>query len=273
MHSLTGRTTTVAAAGIPDVWRSPVHRVAALRPTLASEAIKLVSARSSLALLGLTVAVGGLSTWAVARYVTDEPLTVAGLFTFSVVFTAVFAAVAGIVAFSAEAQHGTLGPTLAARPSRSVLAGAKTILVAAVGALLGTTGLAAGITGAWLGGIGMGDTSAMVATSVAAVGFTMLAAVLGLGVGMVARHSTVAVSGLLVWWLVVENLLTVFLDPSLARFLPFAAGHGLIGIAPDAPDAIAVALTRSQNAMVFGGYALAALVLGTVLLHRRDATC
>lgn len=272
MHPITGRTMTAASTVTPDVWRSPVHRVAALRPTLASEAIKFVSVRSSLALLGLTVAVGGLATWAVARYVTDEPLTVAGLFTFSVVFTAVFAAVAGIVAFSAEAQHGTLGPTLAARPSRSVLAAAKAILVAGVGALLGTAGLAAGVTGAWLGGIGMGDTSAMVATSVASVGFTMLAAGLGLGVGMVARHSTVAVSGLLVWWLVVENLLTVFLDPGLARFLPFVSGNGLIGIAADGPDAVAVALTRSQNALVFGGYALAALVSGTALLFRRDAT-
>lgn len=272
MHPLTGRTTTVAAAGTPGVKRPPAHRVASLRPTLVSEAIKLVSVRSNLALLGLTVAVGGLATWAVARYVTGEPLIVANPFTFSVVFIAVFAAIAGIVAFTAEAQHGTLGPTLVAGPSRSVLAIAKTTLVAGVGALLGAAGLTAGIVGAWLGGIGVGDTTGMIATSVASIGFTVLAAVLGLGVGMIARHGTVAISGLLVWWLVAENLLTVILDPSLACFLPFAAGHGLIGIAPDAPDAIAVALTRSQNAMVFGGYALAALVLGTVLLHRRDAT-
>jgi hypothetical protein len=34
--------------------------------------------------------------------------------------------------------------------------------------------------------------------------------------------------------------------------------------------ALAIARTRPQNALVFGGYTAAALVLGTVLLYRRD---
>ena len=35
-------------------------------------------------------------------------------------------------------------------------------------------------------------------------------------------------------------------------------------------EALAVALTRPENALVFGGYTLVALVVGTVLLYRRD---
>ena len=35
-------------------------------------------------------------------------------------------------------------------------------------------------------------------------------------------------------------------------------------------DVIAAALTRTQNAVVFGGYAVVALALGTTLLYRRD---
>jgi len=96
--------------------------------------------------------------------------------------------------------------------------------------------------------------------------------VLGLGVGMIVRHSAAAISGLLVWWLVAENLLWAFLPATVSRFLPFYAGGALLGVDvdPNTPETIAVALTRTQDALVFGGFAAAALVAGTVLLHRRD---
>jgi ABC-2 type transport system permease protein len=35
-------------------------------------------------------------------------------------------------------------------------------------------------------------------------------------------------------------------------------------------DSIAVALTRPENGLLFGGYTFAALIVGTVLLYRRD---
>jgi len=62
--------------------------------------------------------------------------------------------------------------------------------------------------------------------------------------------------GLLVWWLVVENLLTLFLPEQVSRFLPFFAGNGPLGIQSDTttPESIAVALTRPEDALVFGGY-------------------
>ena len=90
---------------------------------------------------------------------------------------------------------------------------------------------------------------------------------------MIVRHSAGAVSGLLVWWLVVENLTcTFFLPAEIARFLPFFAGNALLGIDSDTATAesIAVALTRPENALIFGGYAAAALTIGPVLLYRRD---
>lgn len=54
--------------------------------------------------------------------------------------------------------------------------------------------------------------------------------------------------------------------------MPFFAGTALLGIESDTAtaEAIAVALTRPENALVFGGYATGALVVGTVLLYRRD---
>jgi hypothetical protein len=257
-------------ASLPTLDPAAVSTVRRLGRALVSEYVKLTTVRAYRAIAALTVAVGTLVTWGVARYV-DEPMTVAMLFLFASVFTAVFAAVAGILLFSTEAQHGSLGPTLSAQPRRWVVAAAKAITTAVFGAALGLLGVTSGLLGAVLGGVPAGDTSTILESSLWAVAFTSLSALLGLGVGMVARHSTAAISGLLVWWLVVENLLAVFLDPQVARFLPFVAGNGLLQIVVDDPDALAVALSLPQNAAVFGAYALLALVVGTALLHLRDA--
>jgi len=239
--------------------------------TLNAEWIKLSSLRSNKAIVGLTAIVGGFVSWAIATYVTDEVLTITDVYTAATVFTAVFAAVGGVLLFTSESQHGTLAPALTAQPARAVIAGAKTIVAAGFGAFLGAVGLIAGFAGAYLGPIATGDTSTMVSTSLWAIGFASLASVLGLGIGMIARVSTAAVSGLLVWWLVVENLVSVFLAERYARFMPFTAGNGMIGVSDGPGDAASeLALTATENALVFGGYAALALVIGTVLLYRRD---
>lgn len=89
---------------------------------------------------------------------------------------------------------------------------------------------------------------------------------------MTVRHSAGSISGFLVWWFVIENLLTLFAPAKISRLLPFVTGYRLLDIGSDfdTPEAVAVALTRGQNALVFGGYTTVALVLGTVLLYRRD---
>ena len=103
--------------------------------------------------------------------------------------------------------------------------------------------------------------------------FVALAAVFGLGVGMLARHSAAAISGLLVWWLVVENLVVALAPARAARFLPFVAGNAMVGIEMDSPDAdlAGIALTRAQDALLLGAYATAAIVAGTIVLHRAEA--
>ncbi len=90
---------------------------------------------------------------------------------------------------------------------------------------------------------------------------------------MVVRNSTAAISGFLVWGFVLENLFRLFLAEEAARFLPFVAGNHLLAYANDleSPHALAIALTRPENALVFAGYAVAALVAGSILMYRRDA--
>ena len=269
----TGQSTTQTRSQRPyntvPAARTAGDSIKAIPTTLNAEWIKVRSLRSNKAILGLSAAVAGFVAWAIATYVTDEVLTVTEVFSASTVFTAVFASVAGILLFTSESQHGTLGPALTAQPARAVIAGSKTVLAAAFGATIGAVGLAAGFVGAWLGPIAMGDTSTIVATAGWAIGFSTLAAVLGLGIGMIARLSTAAVSGLLVWWLVVENLVGVFLAERFARFMPFSAGNGMIASGPGESTS-ELALSATENALVFGGYAAAALAIGTVLLYRRD---
>ncbi|MCU1499262.1 MAG: hypothetical protein JWM47_3215 [Acidimicrobiales bacterium] len=245
----------------------------ALPTVLRSEWIKLSSLRANKVIVALTAVVAGLAAWAVAVLVTDEVLVVSEVFVFPALLTAVFATVAGILLFTSEAQHGTLATALTAQPARWVVALAKVTMTVAVGLVLGAVGMATGAAGAAAGGLELGNTSAMAATTGWALIYTASAAVLGVGIGMIVRHSAGAVSGVLVWWFVIENLLRTFLPAKAVHLLPFDAGYRVLEVGNDfdSPEVIATALTRSQYGLVFGAYAIAAAITGAVLLSRRDA--
>ena len=241
---------------------------------LKSEWIKAVTVRTNLTILALALGGGLAVSWAVSVFVTDRVQYVADVGFLWTGVTAMLAAIAGVLLFGSEVQHGTLASTLAARPARWIIMLAKTLVAATIGLVLGAAGVAAGFGGAVIAGLEGGDTSSVATTIGWALLFTTLSAVLGLGISMVVRNSTAAIGGLLVWSFVVENLFRLFLADEIARFLPFVAGNHLLnddsGFA--SADALAVALTRPENALVFGGYTLVALVIGTVLLYRRDTT-
>ncbi len=252
--------------------RSLAHDARAVLFALRSEWIKASTVRANVAILLFALIGGLLVSWAVATFVTDEVLVVAQVGFYWTSVTSMLAAIGGVLLFGSEVQHGTLAAAVVARPARWIVAVAKTFTAAALGLLVGAVGLAAGLGGAVVAGLDAGDTSALGATVSWALLFTTLSAVLGLGIGMVVRNSTAAIGGVLVWGFVVENLLNLFLPVGVARFLPFFAGNKLLAYANDfdTPEAIAVALSRSESALVFGGYAGVALLLGTVLLYRRD---
>jgi ABC-2 type transport system permease protein len=256
----------------PHPTRTTRSDVEALPNLLRSEWIKVSSLRSNRVILGLAVAIAAVSSWAAAVFVTDEVLTVADAFVFPSVLVAVLATVAGILLFTSEAQHGTLATTMSAQPARWVVAAAMATAATAMGLVLGTVGMITGAAGAAVGGLEWGSTSAMASTALWTLLFTALSAVIGLAIGMVVRHSAGAVSGLLVWWFVAENLLHALLPPNVGRFLPFDAGYHLLSVGSDfdTPEQIAAELTRPQYALVFTAYALAAAAIGTYLFHRRD---
>jgi len=271
-------TTTPAPSSAPAPLSTPAARASgdslkSLPNAVRGEWIKISTLRSNKAILALTMAVNGFISFAVAKWVTDEgtgaAVTVFESFGFATMFTAVFAAVGAILLFTSEAQHGTLAGAITAQPARGVVAVAKTIAAAGFGAALGAAGLAAGFGGGLLSGADLGESTGVTSAIGWAIGFTVLASVLGLGIGMITRHGAAAISGLLVWWLVIENLLTAFLNQQYSRFLPFAAGNGMLGISRSNPEA-GLTFSSTTNMAIFAGYALAAVALGTLLLHRRD---
>jgi ABC-2 type transport system permease protein len=252
--------------------RSPRHDVGTIPLVLRSEWIKLSTLRSTKVIVTLAIALNAVAAWASAVLVTDEVLTVAQVFVFPAVFTAVLAAVAGILLFTSDAQHGTLALALTARPSRWVIAASKAVLAATVGLALGAAGLAAAFLGGLAGGLALGDTTAIPRTAACALFYSSAAALIGLGIGMCTRHSAAAISGLLVWWFVVENLVRTFAPVTVGRLLPFDAGYRLLGVGSnfDTPEILAAAFPKPQLALVFGTYAVVALLAGTALLQRRD---
>lgn len=261
----------------PVAERARRDDVASIPTALRSEWIKLTTLRSNVTILALTPIIGVLLSFILAVFVkidpdTNNPYNIAETFVFSTWFTTVLAAIAGILMFTSEVQHGTIAAAVTAQPARWVTVAAKTTIAACFGLAMGALGMIGGLSGALLGGLESGDTSAMPAKALWGLFVATLAPLLGLGVGMILRHSAAAVSILLVWVFVVENIIRTLIPANVHRFLPFSAANGLLGTATgtDSAEMIAAELSKVQDAFLFGGYAAAALTVGAVLLYRRD---
>jgi hypothetical protein len=261
---------TIEPSAAVRTTRDDVHAVPS---ALRSEWIKLSSLRANKVILGLTAAIGAVIAGGLAMTNTDPTVTASELFIYPLPLVAMLAAVAGILMFTSEAQHGTLAVALAARPARWVLVAAKVVTAATVGAVLGVTGMIAGFGGAAVGGVDLGSGSHLVSRAAWALAYIVLAALIGLGVGMIARQSAPAITGLLMWSFVVESLFAPMLPDGVRHALPFSAGYRLLDAGPnfEPPVVIAHQLGRPQYAVIFGCYALVSLAVGTVLLYRRDS--
>ncbi|MCU1504540.1 MAG: hypothetical protein JWM12_3894 [Ilumatobacteraceae bacterium] len=252
--------------------------VAALPAALRSEWIKIRSLRSTPGLLAAVAVIGVLLSWILATFVktdpdTHLPFTIGETFVFSTWLTMVLAIVMGALSITSEVQHGTLATAVTTQPARWVIVAAKATVSSGLGVAMGIIGMAAGLGGAVIGGLEAGDTSGSIATAGWGLLLTTLAPMLGLGIGMIVRHSAGAITGVLVWALVIENIIKGFAPASITRFMPFSAAAGLLNIktAGDNAETLAAGLTRLQDAFVFSGYIAVALAIGTALLYRKDA--
>ncbi|MEO6124891.1 MAG: hypothetical protein ABIR32_14395 [Ilumatobacteraceae bacterium] len=284
--TITITTPSIASSATPDLLPLPDRsvrerarrdEVASIPTALRSEWIKLTTLRSNVTILTLTPIIGVLLSFILAVVVkidpdTNKPYNIGETFLFSTWLTIVLAAIAGILMFTSEVQHGTMATAMTAQPARWVTVAAKSAIAAGFGLAMGALGMFGGLSGAVLGGLERGDTSDMTTKALWGLFVATLAPLLGLGIGMIVRHSAAAVSFLLVWVFVLEILIRALVPPNVHRFLPFSAANGLLGTGTgtNTPEMIAAELSRVQDAFLFGGYAAAALTVGTVLLYRRD---
>lgn len=251
------------------------HR--AVRAAMRSEWIKIRSTRTVPALVALTGVVGIAMSLILGTAVKTDPydhlpFTVANTFYVSTFLTTLFAIVAGTLLFTSEVQHGTLGGVLTARPARRVVVIAKAVAAAGLGLAMGAIGLIGGLAGGLIGGIDGGDFTGAGSRVAWGLVLTTMAAVLGVGVGMIVRHSAAAVTAVLVWALAVENIIGGFAPVRVSRLMPFSAAHGLLGTrsATDTAESLDAAFTSAGNALLFGTYTAVAVAVGGWLLARRD---
>jgi len=261
--------------------RTPHTPARSMNPTTAaihSEWIKLRSVRSTPAFVALAGVLGVAMAFILGKLVVTDPyehlpFTIANTALVSTWLTTLLAMVAGTLLFTSEAQHGTLAGAFTARPARRVVVTAKTVVAAALGLTMGAIGIAGSLVGGFVFGIDMGDTAGLPTGTAWALVLTTLAPVLGLGVGMIVRHSAAAVTGVLVWATAVENLVRGMAPATVSRLMPFSAANGLLGTrsATDTDATLAVALSNPGNAALFAAYALSAVAIGWWMTTRKDA--
>jgi len=265
----------------PATTGSPQAHRQTLLDVIASEWIKVRTVRSTWWALGvafvLTVAFGALLSWGVAA--TWDPsggmgdvdalsTSLAGM-----LFGELALVVFGVLFITAEYSTGGIRATLVSVPKRSRVVVAKTIVVAIVAlvvstvtvmvsffigqALLASNGLS----------VGVGDTNVLRALVGSALYLTA-AALFGLGIGLVVRSSgggiTAAIAGLIVLPSL-SGLLPGQWGQNVGKFITTNAGRQITLI-----DTNAGSLSPWVGYAVFLAWVAALLVIGTILLRRRN---
>jgi ABC-type transport system involved in multi-copper enzyme maturation permease subunit len=218
------------------------------------------------ALILLTVLLNGLIS---------KPVELASLKDQYVLFSAgtagmLFAALIGVMAITSEFRHGTIRPTLVVTPRRSRVLAAKVLAGLLMGVLFGfvAIGLSFGIGYAILAGRGITlalDTGDILWLVLGTPAITAAWAALGVGVGALVRNQVVAVIGLIVWAIVIDNLLRG-LAPRIGGYTPVGSSAAVVS---DPSDYV---LSLAPGASILLGYVAVALAAGALLVRRRDDT-
>jgi hypothetical protein len=256
--------------GFLDVVRSEWTKLRTLRSTYWSVLAALVLA------IGLGAAV---SAAAASAYATLGPSDKATFDPTSASLTGLFFAqlalgVVGVLALSAEYSSGMIRTTLCAVPRRSLVLAAKAVVVA-VGAFV--VGIIATVVAFFLGqlifsskhlNVSFSDPGVARAVVGGALYVTVLV-LLALGLAAIIRNTAGAITALvgLVFVLPpVSAALPSRWQDDLARYLPANAGSSILYVNPQGHS-----LSPWAGFGVFCVWAAVALVVGAVLLNRRDS--
>lgn len=251
---------------------------------LAAERIKLFSTRSPWWCMA-TILVLGLTAAALFAGFSDIVSPAASQFGTAVGGWIVM--VMAALAITTEYRFGTIRAAFVATPNRLAVLLSKTVLVTAVAALLGlTVAVLSWLLAIALGG-SKGDMSLVAGIDWrGTVGYALVYAgyaIIAIGVGMLVRQSAAAISILLVWALVVEQVVgSIFffaLDTNVWGWLPFqnagnfttAGDAAATGEAQGGPI-IAYPFGGPWGSLAyFIGVAVAVWLIGLLATMRRDA--
>jgi ABC-2 type transport system permease protein len=238
---------------------------------LAAEFLKLRTTRTVWALLAATVGVSALAVASAVAVGADTSLDLEssrGLRSILSVSAngAIFVLVLGVILSAGEYRQGTAVDTFLTTPRRWRVITAKLASAAATGVVFGTLAVAASIAVADLAYVLDGltfpfDSSDAWSTLGGAVLYAMLFGAIGAATGSLIRNQVVAIVGWLAWFAVVEHI-TVGLFPTVGRWLPFAAGSGLLR--PPNADELLAPLTAAVVLICY-----AACIVGAAIFSER----
>ncbi|MBM7770962.1 ABC-2 type transport system permease protein [Actinokineospora baliensis] len=238
---------------------------------LATERIKLFTTRSpwwsAVLALGLTMGFAGL----VALNHSGGPLSVEHS-QFGMQFGLMVITVMAALAITTEYRFATIRATFQAVPNRTAALLAKTTVVAALAALLGEVAA----FGSWAtvkvidgGGPELSITTGADWRMVAGVGLVFaITAVIAIAVGTLVHQSAGAISILLIWPLLVENLVQLIprVGDDIHDWMPFTvANRFLNGPGPDAP------LSAWGSLIYFAAVGGVLLLIAIAAANKRDA--
>ena len=258
--------------------QSAGYRKAGLPQALRAEWTKLISLRSTKWTLAISTVGALLVTFLSAHSVLHKPggwyhgfdptnQVLAGLAVFALAL-----GVLGVLAMTGEYGTGTIRSSLAAMPRRDTLMAAKVIVVGALTFVVGeVAAFATFFFGQAILSSGGAPTAALgqpgVLRTVTLTGaFLSLFALLGLGLGIVIRHTAGAIAafaGITLLW-------PILLKPVAGHLTKFAPATMFANsVAAVVPQPGNVSPTVGLLWMVF--YCMAVLGVGAVVLIRRDA--
>lgn len=181
--------------------------------------------------------------------------------------------VLGVLVISAEFSSGTIRSTFAAVPDRRIVLGTKAAVLSVTTFVvaLASSVVAFVISQRVLAGKNLDVRFSDPGVARAVVGgalYLTIAGVLGLGIASIIRHTAAAIAALVAVLLVLPSIVSLLpgsLSRDIGRYLPSNAGSAVIKLNPDTWD-----MAPWTGLALFAGYAIAALVVGGVMLRRRD---
>jgi ABC-2 type transport system permease protein len=245
---------------------------------LATERIKLFTTRSPWWCMAIAIVMTVGFAALVAGTTTDAPVDVPTT-QFGYGFGLVVIMVMAVLAVTTEYRFGTIRATFAAVPSRTNALLAKATVVALLAGVIGELAAFAswGVAKLIKPSADLALTTAYEWRVVALTGVAYaLSAVIAVAVGTLIRHSAGAISLVLIYALLVEDLVKLIpnVGPKVHRWLPFVqADHFLSGDPDPSYKAPPSEITYSPwlAGVYFAAFALILLAISVSVANRRDA--